>query len=163
MQRSVFWAPAKAEANWRKHGIRFDEARTVFFDPLLLSVEDREHSNGEERFIAVAQSLTGALLLVIYTIRDDDAWLISARPATRSERRRYMAGDRIRDEDADEEREEYDFTNAVRGRHTIKPRGPITVEIDAVVAEFFHDEASVNDALRRLIVEGRAPDPRPRD
>jgi hypothetical protein len=74
-----------------------------------------------------------------------------------------MEGERIRDAAVDsDEILEVDWSNAVRGRHYIKPRGPITVEIEPVVAEFFRDAKAVNDGLKILIVEGRAPEPLPR-
>ena len=158
MPRGVIWDGGKAEANWRKHAVRFDEAETVFFDPLLLSIPDSFHSDVEERFVAAGISLTGRLLVIVSTIRDDDAWIISAREATRAERRRYMSTDRVRDAATDAEIEtEYDFSGGIRGLHSIEPRGSITVTIDPVVAEYFRDEQTVNDALRKLIAEGRAP------
>jgi uncharacterized protein len=159
----VTWDTGKAALNWRKHGVRFEEARTIFYDPLLLSSPDVEHSTREERFTAIGAAITGELLVVAYTIRNDDAWIISARRAERAERRRYMEGERIRDEAEEVETiPTVDFSNAVRGRHHIAPRGPIVVEIEPVVAEFFRDAEAVNAALRMLIAEGRAPEPLPR-
>lgn len=159
----VTWDPAKAASNFRKHGIRFEEARTVFYDPLLRVAHDAEHSAAEERFAAIGASLAGDLLVVIYSVHEDSVRIVSARHAERSERRRYMEGERIRDEAVEaEDIPTIDFSNAVRGMHYIAPRGPIVVEIEPVVAEFFRDAASVNQALRMLIVEGRAPEPLPR-
>ena len=68
-----------------------------------------------------------------------------------------MKGDRIKDEPPAEETDsdKLDWSKAVRGRHYVEPRGPITVQIEPVLAEFFRDEAAVNDALRLLISEGR--------
>ncbi len=72
-----------------------------------------------------------------------------------------MTSDRIRDRGKDEREHEddptahLDWSRAVRGRHYIRPRGPITVTIDEKLAMFFRDENSVNDALRLLIREGR--------
>jgi hypothetical protein len=96
-------------------------------------------------------------LAITYTIRDDEPWLITARYPEAAERRRYMRGDRIKDEakPAPAESDKLDWTKAVRGRHYIKPRGSITVKIDPVLAEFFRDEDAVNNALRILIREGR--------
>jgi uncharacterized protein len=158
----VHWDERKASSNWRKNGVRFEEARTIFYDPLLLSFHDLRHA-GEERFVAIGSSISGELMVVAYAIRDDQPWIISARRAERVERRRYMDGDRIRDEALDPDSiPTIDFGHGVRGRHYIAPRGPIQVEIDAVVAEFYRDEKSVNDALRMLIAEGRSPEPLPR-
>ena len=70
-----------------------------------------------------------------------------------------MRGDEIRDKPLDEDDDDpsghLDWSKAVRGRHTIPTRGPITVEIDEKLAMFFRDEWAVNEALRLLIREGR--------
>lgn len=160
--KKVRWDAAKAEANWRKHRIHFEEAETVFHDPLIGSIEDLEHSNQEDRFMGIGMSASGRLLTLIYTIREDEAWLINARESMPAERRRYMKGDRIRDAvalTADDDFPEVDFTNAVRGLHWI-PMGVVRVSIEEDVAKYFSDDESVNAALRTLIAEGRAPEPR---
>lgn len=154
----VTWDPAKAAGNVRKHGIPFDDARTVFHDPLMLSIDDHEHSDREERYLAIGESINGRLIVVSYAVRDEVARLITARHAEPAERRRYMRGDQIRDDAAAETIEEVDFSNGVRGRHYIAPRGPIVVEIEAIVAEYFRDAGTINQALRMLIAEGRSPD-----
>jgi uncharacterized protein len=161
----VRWNLAKAESNWQKHGVRFVEAETIFDDEHVAWLEDEEHSEGEDRYLAIGESISRRLLVVSYTIRDDEAWLISARSATSTERRRYMRGDRIRD---DLQRPidlsdipETDFTNAVRGRsNVILRRGVLRVTIDADVARHYASDEAVNEALRTLIAEGRAPEPR---
>jgi hypothetical protein len=70
-----------------------------------------------------------------------------------------MRGDRIRDHGVEKDEGDptahLDWSKAVRGRHYIKPRGPITVQIEPVLAEFFRDAFAVNEALRLLIREGR--------
>ena len=124
----------------------------------MLSIEDHEHSDLEERFLAIGESINGQLIVVGYTVRDEVARLITARHAGPAERRRYMKGDQIRDAAAAEANEEEDFSNGVRGRHYIAPRGPIVVEIEPIVAEFFRDARTINQALRMLIAEGRSPD-----
>lgn len=151
------WNEAKAASNWRKHGVRFDDAATVFFDPFHLSIIDREHSDDEDRFVAVGAATTGSVLTVCYAVRDDEVRIISARYATRTERRRYMDNDQIHDgtSAACNMAEEYDFSDGVRGRHYIAPRGPLTVTLDPIVAEYFGDDKAVNDALRTWIAEGR--------
>lgn len=162
MAVKVSWDPAKAEENFRKHGVRFEEAETIFFDPFFVSVWDDDHSTDEDRYFAIGMSVSCVLLAVSYTIRRNEPWLISARVPEPAERRRYMRGDRIRDEAILMDDDPYntsrlDWSKAVRGRHYIKPRGPITVEIDPVVAEYFRDAAAIDKALRQLICEGRAP------
>jgi uncharacterized protein len=87
------WDPAKADANARKHRVAFTEAMTAFADPLGGVLDDPAHSVGEVRLILLAQSSRGRLLAVMFTERGPDrVRLVSARPATRSERRRYEEG-----------------------------------------------------------------------
>jgi hypothetical protein len=80
--------PAKATANLKKHGVSFADAEGVLEDPLAITVEDPD-AEGEQRFISVGLGSAGELLVVVYTERDDDYRLISARPATRKERKYY--------------------------------------------------------------------------
>lgn len=81
--------PVKAEGNVRKHGVAFDEATTVFGDPLNILMADPDHSLGEERFVLLGMSNRRKLLVVAFVERPPRTRLISARPATRQERRRY--------------------------------------------------------------------------
>lgn len=83
------WDAAKAESNLRKHGVAFEEAATVFADPLALTIDDPDHSREEDRFITLGVSGGNRLLVVVHTDREDRIRIISARPATRRERRSY--------------------------------------------------------------------------
>lgn len=85
------WDSDKAAANPGKHqGVTFEEAMTAFADPLGGVVDDPEHSIGEVRLVLLARSSRGRLLAVMFTERGPDrVRLISARPATRPERRSY--------------------------------------------------------------------------
>jgi uncharacterized DUF497 family protein len=84
------WDQAKAAVNLSKHGVGFDEASTVFADPLAKLFDDSNHSAEELREIIIGRSLLGRLLLVSFTERGRDRiWIISARAATRKERRDY--------------------------------------------------------------------------
>jgi uncharacterized DUF497 family protein len=85
------WDEAKARANRRKHGVAFEEARTVFFDEDALLRPDDEHSDEEDRFVLLGLSGTLRLLLVCHCYREEDSVIriISARKASRSERRQY--------------------------------------------------------------------------
>ncbi len=83
------WDPEKADRNYRKHAVLFVEASSVFDDPLLLVAEDREHSIGELRLRAIGCSVASRLLVVVYTERADVIRIISAREATRREKRAY--------------------------------------------------------------------------
>ena len=89
------WDEDKAASNLAKHGVSFDEAKTVFEDPLFLDYYDPDHSNDEHRFIIVGQSWEGRLLMVSYTERADAVRLISSR-ATTSEERRFYEGTQTR-------------------------------------------------------------------
>jgi uncharacterized protein len=83
------WDSAKADANAQKHGVTFQEASTVFGDPLSFTIPDPDHSGSEDRFLLLGRSGTGRLLVVTHTERRDAIRIISARPASRPERREY--------------------------------------------------------------------------
>jgi hypothetical protein len=83
------WDREKAAQNLRKHGVSFDEACTVFGDPLAATIEDPQHSIREQRFITIGRSALGRLVVVVHAERGDRARLISARRATPRERRTY--------------------------------------------------------------------------
>ena len=86
------WDEAKAKSNVRKHGVGFEEAATVFADPLSLTISDPAHSQAEDRFIILGESFSGKLLVVVHTERGDNLRIISARRATRRERENYEEG-----------------------------------------------------------------------
>jgi uncharacterized DUF497 family protein len=88
------WDEAKARANWLKHGIRFEEAKTVFGDLLSVTIPDRGHSVEEERWIDIGRSALERILVVVYTERAGRIRLISSRLATAAERRTYEQGNR---------------------------------------------------------------------
>jgi len=81
------WDPQKAAANLAKHKVSFEEAATVFGDPLGRIVTDPRHSSGEERFVLLGLSQDQRLLAVMYVERGEATRIISARRATRRERR----------------------------------------------------------------------------
>ncbi|MGH7216843.1 MAG: BrnT family toxin [Nitrospiraceae bacterium] len=83
------WDPAKDAANQDKHGVSFEEASTVFGDPLATTVDDPDHSHDEARFLTLGFSVRNRLIVVVHVDRDDFMRLISARPATPNERRTY--------------------------------------------------------------------------
>ena len=83
------WDEGKAKSNLSKHGVAFDEARTVFDDPLYVDFFDPDHSDDEHRYIIVGCSERGRLLVVSYTERESKVRLISARETTRRERFAY--------------------------------------------------------------------------
>jgi uncharacterized DUF497 family protein len=86
------WDPDKAARNLVKHGVAFAEAGTVFGDPLAITYFDPDHSDDEDRFLTFGESNQGRLLVVSHTDREDRIRIISARIATRRERKIYEEG-----------------------------------------------------------------------
>ena len=80
------WDPKKAAANLRKHRVTFQEAATVFGDPLAITFEDPDHSENEERHLTFGISLQGRLLVVSHMERNDRTRIISTRLMDRKER-----------------------------------------------------------------------------
>ena len=89
---SFQWDPSKAQTNLWKHRISFEEAVTIFGDPHLMFTVDPEHSYGEEREWAIGETDKGSILVVVFTMREDEIRIISARPATKQEINRYESG-----------------------------------------------------------------------
>jgi hypothetical protein len=83
------WDANKAESNQAKHGIRFEEATTVFGDPRSVTIPDPAHSQTEDRFVILGRSHLDKLLVVVHTERGDNIRIISARHASRRERKCY--------------------------------------------------------------------------
>jgi uncharacterized protein len=83
------WDSRKARSNLAKHGVGFEEASTIFGDPLSLTILDPEHSLAEKRFITMGRAFNGKLLVVVHTDRGDNIRIISARRASRRERTFY--------------------------------------------------------------------------
>ena len=88
----VTWDPRKATANLKKHKISFEEESTALADPLAITGADPDHSVGEARWITFGYSTRQRLLAVAHTEEDDIVRIISARAATRPERRLYEEG-----------------------------------------------------------------------
>ena len=87
------WDLRKAEANERKHGVKFEEAATVFDDPWGILIDDEGHSGSEERFVLLGMSLAARCLVVSHCERSGRiVRIISARKATRSEETTYWRG-----------------------------------------------------------------------
>ena len=85
------WDPAKARANFTKHGVRFADAVTALEDDSALTIRDLS-SEDEERWVTMGLDASGRLLVVVYTWRGERVRLISARQATPNERRQYEEG-----------------------------------------------------------------------
>jgi uncharacterized DUF497 family protein len=86
------WDEKKAAQNIRKHGVSFHEAATVFADALAATYPDPDHSLAEQRYITIGVSQTGRALVVAFTERGNNIRIISARKATRAERKFYEEG-----------------------------------------------------------------------
>ena len=88
------WDPAKARSNLAKHGTSFGDAATALSDEFAISISD-DSALGEERFLTIGADARGRILVVSYTYRGNQVRLISARRATRSERKDYEEGIRF--------------------------------------------------------------------
>lgn len=160
---SFEWDDGKAKWNVECHGVTFTKAIRVFSDPLCATFHDAWHSDDEDRLITIGSTLFNEALVVCHTVRGERIRIISARHATKAERRKYMNDTKNRINDKDDLQPEYDFdySKAERGKY-YQGRGPlvIVVSLDEDVAKHYSSTQSVNDALRMLIAEGRAPEPR---
>jgi uncharacterized DUF497 family protein len=89
MKPNFEWDPEKERKNIRKHEVSFEEASSIFEDPLFITVIDEEHSTNEERYITIGLSSRNRLLLIAHTERNDRIRIISARKATKNEEKFY--------------------------------------------------------------------------
>lgn len=83
------WDPKKAKENLKKHGVSFDEAVTIFYDPLSATLNDPDHPVAEQRYITIGYSSKSHLLIVAHTERKKNIRIISARQATTHERKNH--------------------------------------------------------------------------
>ncbi len=86
------WDRAKAKVNIEKHGVSFEEASTVFGDPLSITILDPLHSDQEDRFVIIGVSRQFNMLVIAHVERNDSIRIISARNATSVERKNYEKG-----------------------------------------------------------------------
>lgn len=92
MQYTFEWDAEKARLNLQKHGVTFEEATTAFSDPLSRTIGDPDHSDAEDRYLLLGLSNRGRLLVVAHTERGDRIRLITARLASKREKRQYEEG-----------------------------------------------------------------------
>ena len=90
MKLEFEWHKAKAEANFRRHGVSFDLAKTVFKDPFAIERLDDREEHDEERFVIIGAAEGRVLLFVAYTDREERIRIISARRATQNEQDDYF-------------------------------------------------------------------------
>jgi uncharacterized DUF497 family protein len=86
------WDPDKAQKNFAKHGVSFDEAATVFGDPLAVTIDDPDQSHDEQRFLTTGLSKSRRSIIVAHTDREERVRIISAREVTARERNQYESG-----------------------------------------------------------------------
>jgi len=87
------WDRAKAQKNAAKHEVSFDEATTVFGDPLAITIHDPDHSQDEQRFLTTGLSNRQRLIIVAHTDREGRVRIITAREAAPAERKQYESGE----------------------------------------------------------------------
>ena len=92
MKLTFEWDEVKARENLRKHKVAFDEGKTIFNDPFLLTFPDIDSSETEERYVNIGSSAKDRVLVLIHTERQGKIRIISCRKATASERRHYEEG-----------------------------------------------------------------------
>ena len=86
------WDPKKAAANLRNHGVSFEDAAAVFGDPLAGTIPDPMHSTDEPRFVTIGMTPAERLIVVVHTDRGDRIRIVSARLATRAEKKKHEEG-----------------------------------------------------------------------
>jgi len=142
------WDENKAKSNLDKHGVSFDEATSVFDDPLFLTFSDTENSIHEQRFIIIGESTKGKLLVVL-TQKDKTIHASSAPVQLHARNVKHMNQNFEMEDDL---RPEYDFTKmTVVARGQGRKRSTVAINLDPDVAKLFPDSSAVNEGLRLLI------------
>jgi uncharacterized DUF497 family protein len=165
------WDDIKAAKNLAKHGVSFEQAMGVFNDRNAVTFVDEDHSHDEQRELTIGCTFWSDVFIVSHTRRGERIRIISVRRANRAERRAYMTRDGGDNDNnvlhdraiEDDLRPHYDFdySKGKRGKyHDGQDLLVIHVRIDPEVAKHYSTGAAVNDALRTMIAEGRAPKPR---
>ena len=92
MELNFEWDEEKAKENFRKHKVSFEEAKTIFADPFLMTFPDPEHSNNEQRYLNIGICSKGLIFVLVHTEREGNIRIINCRKATTNERRAYEEG-----------------------------------------------------------------------
>lgn len=144
-----------------KHGISFEEAATVFGDPLSDTFPDPDHSFEEHRFIIIGSSESGKIIVIAHADDGELVRIISAREVTHGKENLVK---KVEAEEEDDLRSEYDFSQmkgGVRGKYVERYReGTNLVLLDPDIAAVYPGAKAVNDALRLLLHEKQSPRPR---
>jgi uncharacterized DUF497 family protein len=146
------WDREKAKKNRTKHNVSFDEAMTVFYDPLSATFDDTDHSIDEERFITIGYFSYGRLLVVSHTERGKH-YALSVHGVQQRMKGRDMKAKEKKISDELHPEYNFDYSKAVRGKYykRILEEGANVVMLEPDVAKAFTDSAAVNDALRSLL------------
>ncbi|HET8798252.1 MAG TPA: BrnT family toxin [Thermoanaerobaculia bacterium] len=166
MQSQWFeWDDEKAKQNLEKHGVSFQQGCEVFDDPMAITSPDEEHSDDEDREVTIGCTFFDKVLVASHILRGERIRIISVRRATNAERRLLMnqPTNRIHDKPLQDEASDepgIDFSKGIRGKYYSGDRLTVMVKLDSDVARHYSSGKQVNDALRMLIAEGRAPAPR---
>jgi len=141
------WDTKKAKKNLRKHGVSFEEAVTVFYDPLSATFDDPDHSVGEDLFITIGLSSRDRLIVVAKVYESSTRGLQPRRRGKSMKDKQKKSQDEVRPE------YNFDYSRAVRGKYykRLMEEGSNVVVLEPDVAKAFHDSASVNEALRSLL------------
>ncbi|MCO6449331.1 MAG: BrnT family toxin [Caldilineales bacterium] len=154
------WESEKAASNHNKHGVAFEEAASVFSDPLAVIFDDEKHSLYELRELIIGHSIDDRLLIVSFTERQDAIRIISARICTRREIRDYEENtamkepvpEYITENDEMPDEFQFDYSKAKPNRFAGELEGcTVMVALEPEVAESFRTADAVNKALRSLI------------
>jgi uncharacterized protein len=145
------WDTRKGAANAKKHGVTFEEACTVFADPLAILMPDPDHSMAEQRYVLLGTSSRNRLLVVAHAERPPRSSRRGEQHRRSDKRMKKRPRPERRDPDRDTMRVAYDFSKGKRGITAAKyAEGSNVVVIDPDVLDVFPDGASINDALRAL-------------
>jgi uncharacterized DUF497 family protein len=145
------WDASKAESNLEKHDLSFDEAATAFGDPLSLTIADPDHSEDEDRYVLLGESYLARLMVVVFTerARESGSSALDSQVQARGEHMKPDSSDT-------DMRDEYDFTDGVRGKYADRfAKGSNVVVLDPDIAAEFKTPQAVNDALRAQLRERR--------
>lgn len=160
------WDARKASGNLKKHGVSFEEASSVFFDPLSATGDDPDHSLDERRFVTFGMSSGGRLLVVAIQRRPPRRQNAPFESLARGRRRAEREVSMKKTKKSGDLRSEYkrsDFGVLVRGKYARRlHESSNVVVLDPEIADLFPNAASVNTALRALAEIARRSGSRPR-
>jgi uncharacterized DUF497 family protein len=152
-EHELSWDSTKAEINLDKHGVSFKEAAEALNDGLAMVRPDHAHSEYENRYILIGETIESRMITVVFTFRGDDARIISARTSTSAERRKHMSSKTvIRDAPRKPEMlDEYGLFDGWQQNPFQFRKAASAIFLDPDVAAVYVTSAEVNEALRSLM------------